>query len=391
MMNECVLIEGIAGFVQTTHERRFALDYSQFSEIVRSSYESQITLDRGLKRHLSFSMFQYYCTIMFWKRIYTVLASRGSHTIEELRLHQVLPESTPLPIDVATYLNGVGDLTDESGRRFHLDLHSDLTDLEIGGVKGTFNRVDVNTHLAYETMPSPMIAILKIIADMRRTALPQADGPVQWDLPEGLRPDNEEALLPTPNLLGWSRAVQLTDFQRQALEDAGFTAAADDFQVTLINVGNLPVNQQLMAYVGQQLESSKVRAITTMATTPNGSMAQMPYTTRSPQDAQYHPDTAISSKGGITNSYCQTNSYTASGSAIMRYRLQRRIGQEDDMVCYTFVDQAIPGNWLAGENQVFEHGAFGHLWNTAQFRLSEQNGRSLACSFAQRVREKFSR
>lgn len=110
-------------------------------------------------------------------------------------------------------------LKDPSARDFQLARQGRLTDLEINGVRGFYGRVDLNTHIIYETLPSPGIAVLKMQADMRYDRLDD----VNWDLPENLRPLEHGAGLPNRNLLGWWRAAKLTDDQTTAMEDALIT------------------------------------------------------------------------------------------------------------------------------------------------------------------------
>ncbi|KPJ14201.1 hypothetical protein RR48_06951 [Papilio machaon] len=79
MILDSALVEGISGFIQCASERRFNLDYSSFIDLVQASYQSAVTYDRALKKHISSSMYQYYCVVLLWKRLYYVIA-RTLHT-----------------------------------------------------------------------------------------------------------------------------------------------------------------------------------------------------------------------------------------------------------------------------------------------------------------------
>ncbi|KAK9871896.1 hypothetical protein WA026_015145 [Henosepilachna vigintioctopunctata] len=206
----------------------------------------------------------------------------------------------PIPTNVSIYLAGIGDITDPGNREFHLSVQAELH-------------------------------ALSVAADLKRTILPQAEGPVDWDLPQAVRPAGVKFGLPTYNLLGYSRAVQLTDDQRLALEAAGILN-----HEAVVNIAHLPINQTILQFIAGQLSNSKCKAFSsTWSETLTGSVAQVLYITRLQGDVEFDRIRPISAKAGITNGYCQTNVHIACSGANFRYRTKRRIGHEEDMLCYT--------------------------------------------------------
>jgi hypothetical protein len=76
-------------------------------------------------------------------------------------------------------------------------------------------------------MVSPRICAQRI-HDLQYTVNPAL--PQNWNLPQDLIPAEEDAGLPTKNLLGWSSATTLTTEQRVLLE--GANVREDDFGAT---------------------------------------------------------------------------------------------------------------------------------------------------------------
>ncbi|XP_046590199.1 uncharacterized protein LOC124293400 [Neodiprion lecontei] len=291
LINDLLTIEGVTGFVEVARERTFELDFSGYMQLIRTSYDAQMAFDRSMRKYVSFSAYQYYCTIALWKRLLDVSSSRGILTLEHLQINQVLAFDFPLPTDIQMYLQGVGDIRDASG-------------------------------------------LLKMQADLN----PQAN--LDWDLPVGLRPLNPGAQLPTENLLGWRRKERLSEDQRTTLEEGGVTAEA----VFPRNIANIPILPDLLKSIADRLETSKCKAIAIFPTSTSGSLAQVSFMSRSPDDVEIEPFRNIATKLARTNSYTQTVAGIASSSAIMRYRIQRSTNGEADSICYRFEANATPNN-----------------------------------------------
>lgn len=159
LINDAILIDGISGFVERTRTRSFFDDFSQYLELIRTSYNSQITFDRSMRKYVSFGMYQYYAIIILWRRILYVISQRGVHMQDYDRLVRYLNFDVPEPADLALYLNGVGDITDFSDRKFQYTLQAYPTAQEINGATGTFGRVRPDTAIHYETVPAPFVAL----------------------------------------------------------------------------------------------------------------------------------------------------------------------------------------------------------------------------------------
>lgn len=329
-------------------------------------------------------MYQYYAIIILWRRILYVISQRGVHMQDYDQLVRYLNFDVPEPADLALYLNGVGDITDFSDRKFQYTLQIYPIELQINGAAGTFGRVAPLTAIHYETVPAPFVALEKIRQDYLFTT--QQGVNRDWDLPANLRPEDVHATMPTANLLGWSLAERLTTEQLNALDDA----VLNDLGYGVENIGNIPVNQNLIKYVAGMLENSKCKAMGPMSGTPTGSLAQIPYAVRAPQDVAINHLRPVSAKGAQTFCYSQASSHIASGGACFRYRLQRRgPSHAMDVSCYRF-DIPIQEIWLFHEDDVFMAGSV-NLWNTDQYCLSEQDGSGLSTMVSNRVRRKVTK
>jgi len=202
LINSLIIVPGISGFIERVQSRKFQLDFTQYLELLETSYDAQQSFDRGIRKYLSFSQFQYYCVILLSKSLWSILSSRGIYTLEYQRLDSLLSFDLPVPDDVNLYLMGVGDISDSNAREFELELQAELNHVdEWFGAQGSFGIVDVDNHIMYETLPSPLVSLLKIQADLqftaslRNPAMQQEWEQLDWDLPQGLRPLNHHFTL----------------------------------------------------------------------------------------------------------------------------------------------------------------------------------------------------
>lgn len=131
----------------------------------------------------------------------------------------------PVPQDIATYLAGIGDLVDSNSREFRLHVQGVLDEiLQVAGAQGSYGIVGDDTHIVYESLPSPLVSLLKIRADLEYTTRLRDDQqPDAWLNPLWDLPANADFLLPTSNLLGWSRRERLPADVEDALAGANFT------------------------------------------------------------------------------------------------------------------------------------------------------------------------
>lgn len=257
-------------FLEVHQPREFQVDYSGLLVLLDSSYIAQTTADRTLAKYVSRSMWNYYHVILLWRKLLIVKSKRGTSMPDRDALCALIGDDFPCSTEIAAYLNGLGDIIDQDGARARLMMQGRLLATLFYGAAGAFGRVTAATHVAYETLPSPLVALLRIRADL---AFTEAGGDVEWDLPADLRPGNAGHGLPTAQLLGWRPAERLTDTQRSTIRAAGISL--DDFNVE--NPGNVPVNELLMQSVAGYIRSAKTQCYKAPSMSAIGSIAQVPY------------------------------------------------------------------------------------------------------------------
>lgn len=380
MMQDSLAIDGVTGFVETNSLRSFHLDYSQYIELIRASYETSCTLDMEFGKYLSFGVFQYYCVILLWLRLYVILSKRGINTGDLSAIREILNFHLVAPLDIAAYLEGIGDLKDFTGREYQIGIQGSLVNLNINDAQGSYGKINEYNMIIYETLPSPLISLLKIRADM---LFDETDS--VWQLPDKLDPDFESPSRPTRNLLGWWPAETLTIKQKIMLVISGITPNA----FNVINIAHLPINAMLMRQVANKLDSSTEK-MSRLPLSRYGSFSQIPFTSRAMEDTQADSSKSIAGKLGSTNSYIPMPKNIVSASAIFRYRIKRYEKGTDDMLAYyDYDDKYRLSRILLRENLVFEFGVGGEFWNRSDFRLSPQNGQSLVKDFARRIKIRY--
>ncbi|PSN42433.1 hypothetical protein C0J52_11752 [Blattella germanica] len=101
--------------------------------------------------------------------------------------------------------------------------------------------------------------------------------PRLWNLPEGLRPEQEIAGTPTANLLGWGPATTLTPEQRSIIETS-------DIFVDNFNAVNLQFqfNKKLFEQVSDRVTQAeaKIKLGTALPGSARGSIAQVQWQER---------------------------------------------------------------------------------------------------------------
>ncbi len=382
-INDSLLIEGLAGSYAVPKRREFQVDFSQYIQLIRSSYDAECLADKSIRKTISFGMFQYYAVYLLWKRIMHLRAARGSYSVEYTLISQLIPIELAVPKDLAVYLSCIGHFTDPSGSKYEFVLQRDLDPQDVDGAQGSYGTVDAQNSNAYSCLPAPVITLLKMRADLQYVADRRTNiAPVaEWDLPFGLRPAAVGPQLPSANLLGWTPAVPITVDQEDAILTSGITLQ----HFTVTNVAGIPVNRRLISFVSGLLENSKAKSFFKMPTSVNGSVAQAAYTTPSAHDNAILPLVPISAKAGSTYSYSQGSIYSAGAATIFRFRVQRRQPGNNDSICYRFVGVP-PAAWLNHANDTFQFGG-GAIWNTDQFGAGTHDGAGLAIQFSTKVRK----
>lgn len=167
-LTEAILIEGTIGFIQRTRNRDFQVDFSAYLSLIEASYDAQTTKDSGLAKHVSRSMYTYYCIILLWDRLYEILSSRGIFLLESQRIKALLGAEIEIPTDIGVYLASLGDITDPSGRQARLTLAGELLlQAAAGGAHGSFGRVGAANHILYGQLQSSRYCASGMISPIR--------------------------------------------------------------------------------------------------------------------------------------------------------------------------------------------------------------------------------
>lgn len=131
----------------------------------------------------------------------------------------------------------------------------------------------------YHARRNPLPSLLYIAFDER-------NGHEEWDLPQELRPLDPAVSLSNADLVGWAKAEKLTPEQRAGIRDDLIYSNNANCRY----IGFLPINRELMQYVGSLFENSKYRATNGLPTSTRGSpTTQIPFTLRSDADLELGP------------------------------------------------------------------------------------------------------
>lgn len=372
-------MDGLNGAVECAKSRVFKLDFSQFIQIVKSSYQVMTRLDRGLQKFLSLSQYQYYCVILLWKRLRFVMTEKGVGVNEYSALEMKLPAMS-IPDEIGYYLDGIGNVTDYNSLDHYLLLQDVLRQTQYNGVSGTYGRVDPVSHISYETLPSPFVCVQRMLWDMAITKGPRMATPVavdpNWDLPDGLKPDGN--FRPNRNLLGWDRARSLTSEQLQALEYAGlnvtFEEEIPDFETEGVeNFSGIPIIRPLLLQISELLSGSKSPHNNhAESTSHKGSLAQTGFIKRD----DYSRNTgaalpAVYQRNGTGMFYTQVSVHMCSATSVFRYRVDRVVDGANDSLCYLGPQGGAPPGWVDNANDIFKDCP---QWNFENFRTTLTNG-----------------
>lgn len=360
-----------------------------------------------MAKYISRSMWNYYHIIILWRKLLVIRSRFGEANVERDAFYNLVGEDFPVATDVAAYINCVGDFIDQDGARARFRLQTATTATRYYGAAGSFGRVTAATHISFETVPSPLVALLRIRADVDFSDTAPANRVAEWNLPAGLRPVGNQAN-PTVQLLGWSQAELLTDTQRGILRAAGVTVGA----LAVSNIGNIPINELLMQSIAGYIRSSKVQCFKIPLNTHLGSLCQVPFAEKVLTDEdrvpepdeddpdqdpnQFLPDPNLLLTGKLmrTSSCKQFSIHVASVAATFRHRVRRYVHDPDtgvfnnDFFCYPWA--VPPLDWLNNANAVFEFG-LGERWNQRVFSMPEVSGTALASRYCEELRKSAAR
>lgn len=80
-----------------------------------------------------------------------------------------------VPEDIADYLSGVGEVSDYARVPRTLSIGVMLDDTLINGLSGHYGRVDAATHIHYETIPFPFVALAAIVHEYAYSVAPRSN------------------------------------------------------------------------------------------------------------------------------------------------------------------------------------------------------------------------
>lgn len=244
--------------------------------------------------------------------------------------------------------------------RADLKIQQDLDQATMNyGAQGSFGRVSGITHIFYETLPAPIVSLLRIFADHTFNTNQQRD----WVLPANLTPvvaDHCQA--PTRNLLGYAPAVGLTSEQIGVLLGADFAFGANQ-DAGVENIGGLPINVSLLKSISNYLSSSKSPSTSTITENVMGSIAQIAYCIRDEADHVENGKLITDKSMAVATQTILTSSISMA-VALFRYRVDRRYS---DTYCYSLAPNLQrPQGWIDTKNNVFIYG-YAPEWNRRRF------------------------
>lgn len=392
LLSDAILVDGISGAVECAKDRNFELDFSQFIQIVKSSYQVMTRLDRGLQKFLSLSAYQYYCIVLLWKRIKFVMTERGEGVNEYAALEMKLP-SMSIPDEIGYYLDGIGNIKDYNGLNYFLSLQDNLRQTLVNGISGTFGIIDATSHISYETLPAPFVCVQRMLWDLALSKGSRRVEPINinadWDLPDELKP-NLSQYQPNRNLLGWDRARLLTSEQIQMLEYAGidvtFNGNVPEFDTTGVdNYAGIPIIRPMLLQISELLSGSKSPHNNhAESTSYKGSLAQIGFIIRddfSRQTGFVLP--AVYQRNGTGMFFTQVSVHMCSATSVFRYRINRRVDGVNDSLCYLGAQGGAPQNWATNSNDVFLSVP---EWNYQNFRTTLTNGERTSSDLSEKVR-----
>lgn len=236
--------------------------------LLEAGYNEASASDKGFYQHVSPSMFEYYCYILYHQRILELRHKKGEIEVYEMAtLSQLDDLNLIVSAFYSPWLDGIGDLELRDQGRIQLILPTRPNP------HGAYGIIQANNHCSYETRPAPRIPTLRIRADIEYTL---ANGPVEWNLPADIRPRIAEAGAPTRNLIGYSTAQPLTQEQLLALGKANIDLHA--FHVDRAG-DRYFINTELLLHVSKWLHAikGKFRMIDSISKSLNGSMGEIFY------------------------------------------------------------------------------------------------------------------
>lgn len=262
---------------------------------------------------------------------------RGLTFDEKEFLAKVKEFENEIPKSLAIVLAGIGNTTCPNGRdlKFRMNDRAYMEGDYLGlNIPGYFGRAGPLTQALYKDYPCIAVAMQRIIADL--------GGAVNWDLPQGIRPANPNAVHPNENLLGYRPSVPLSNEQQAFLTRCGVTLQHVEF-----NNGTLALHIPLLLAVNRELLSVKGIMLSPFPNVTVGSTGQIAFST----SMSSVPPGADLSEQQILRSFCKISNPVSFVASCAKYRSLYEPGEvvgntiAVNWCIYDYVNQDIPANY----------------------------------------------
>lgn len=131
--------------------------FGRLPEIVDDVYSAMSGDDTNIGKQMSKGMLMYYSTAMLWARLLDIKAKRGNTNLSFAELEfckSVNSGEYNIPQPIYLFIKAVGEVKDASGQHVFLKDHS-LPVTVVQGKGGYHSqKIDANTHVLYEEIPS---------------------------------------------------------------------------------------------------------------------------------------------------------------------------------------------------------------------------------------------
>nr|WAK75587.1 MAG: hypothetical protein [Partitiviridae sp.] len=286
-------------------------------QVVSEVYTTIKAQQPAFARAVPQSALAYYSGVVLYARMLHIHAANGFQTSrdEDAFVQRVSEGRYPLPEPITDFIMGFGNVTLLSGAYVQFQLLPRQYQ-QAGGLPGWFGRVGSQTHYLYKSYPCLAVFARRIQEDI--AASRRAAHAVGWDLPEEIQPAEAEHGLPTPNLLGYARAVQ---YRQEVVTFLTSTGVEED-SFPSVNA-SVPFCVELMNAVAQELANTTAFRLTSIIYDAQGSQAQIPWECSAPGAHQAVKGLATILTGDLTVKTGERvdGRFTTAG-AVFLYRLK---------------------------------------------------------------------
>lgn len=262
----------------TAQERNIHSSSQGLNEIVRQLHSHLRAENPGFARRVPESAFGYYCATQVYAHMLKKQELNSYRTTTEERdfMRMVYEANLEPPVAIDTLMSSIGNVTLPNGRemKFRL-LDRKYHESEDQETFGWFGPVSNQTHYLYASYPCLAVYIERIRQDMLYTQNPEISP--NWDLPDGISPEEDGAGLPTANMLGYGPSVKLKPDELRFLQETGFHFRdRQNPNIEWISESDtIPLALQLLQAVQMELRATK-QSLRLSPTLVTGSLSQIP-------------------------------------------------------------------------------------------------------------------